>query len=115
MADLLRRAQNRDGGLNLSVHHRGRQELELHPGRTGNRLWLALVAYAIALLLSLRQVLAIAQSGRPGAPGPHTHLRLRSRATRRLARAFLMVVSWSCGRGDRVPYNGGNSPRGSRA
>jgi ubiquinone biosynthesis protein len=75
------------------MHHRGLEELELHIGRTGNRLslalvtlglyiagsilmlhsagpriWgdvpvLALVAYAMALLLSLRLVLAIARSG----------------------------------------------------
>lgn len=94
VADLLRQAQNEDGRLNLSMHHRGLEELELHLGRTGNRLSLALVtlglyiagsllmlhsagpriwgdvpvfalvAYAIALLLSLRLVLAIARSGR---------------------------------------------------
>jgi ubiquinone biosynthesis protein len=75
------------------VHHRGLEELELHIGRTGNRLSLALVilglyiagsllmlhsagprvwgdvplfavvAYAIALVLSLRLVLAIMRSG----------------------------------------------------
>ncbi|OGT57227.1 MAG: hypothetical protein A3E01_14350 [Gammaproteobacteria bacterium RIFCSPHIGHO2_12_FULL_63_22] len=94
VADLLRQAQNEDGRLNLSMHHRGLEELELHLGRTGNRLSLALVtlglyvagsllmlhsagpriwgdvpifavvAYAIALLLSLRLILAIARSGR---------------------------------------------------
>lgn len=93
-ADLLRQAQNEDGRLGLSVHHRGLEELEMHLGRTGNRLSLALVtlglyiagsllmlhsagprvwgdvpvfalaAYAIALLLSLRLVWAIARSGR---------------------------------------------------
>jgi ubiquinone biosynthesis protein len=76
------------------MHHRGLEELELHLGRTGNRLSLALVtlglyiagsllmlhsagprawgdvpvfalvAYALALLLSLRLVLAIKRSGR---------------------------------------------------
>ena len=94
VADLLRQAQREDGRLNLSMHHRGLEELELHLGRTGNRLSLALVtlglyvagsllmlhsagprvwgdvpvfalvAYALALLLSLRLVLAIARSGR---------------------------------------------------
>jgi len=94
VADLLRQAQNEDGRLNLSMHHRGLEELELHLGRTGNRLSLALVtlglyvagsllmlhsagpriwgdvpifavvAYTIALLLSLQLVLAIARSGR---------------------------------------------------
>lgn len=94
VADLLRQAQNEDGRLNLSLHHRGLEELELHLGRTGNRLSLALVtlglyiagsllmlhsagpriwgdvpvfaivAYVIALLLSLRLVLAISRSGR---------------------------------------------------
>lgn len=94
VADLLRQAQNEDGRLSLSMHHRGLEELEMHLGRTGNRLSLALVtlglyvagsllmlhsagprvwgdvpifalvAYAIALLLSLRLVLAIMRSGR---------------------------------------------------
>lgn len=94
VADLLRQAQSEDGRPSLSVHHRGLEELELHLGRTGNRLslalvtlglyvagsllmlhsagprvWgdvplLALVAYCIALLLSLRLVLAIKRSGR---------------------------------------------------
>lgn len=94
VADLLRQAQSEDGRPSLSMHHRGLEELELHLGRTGNRLslalvtlglyiagsllmlhsagprvWgdvpvLALVAYAIALLLSLRLVLAIMRSGR---------------------------------------------------
>ena len=93
-ADLLRQAQSEDGRPSVLVHHRGLEELELHLGRTGNRLslalvtlglyiagsllmlhsagpriWgdvpvLALVAYAIALLLSLRLVVAIARSGR---------------------------------------------------
>lgn len=93
-AELLRQAQGEDGRPSLSMHHRGLEELELHLGRTGNRLslalvtlglyiagsllmlhsagprvWgdvpvLALVAYAIALLLSLRLVLAIRRSGR---------------------------------------------------
>ena len=93
VADLLRQAQSEDGRLGLSIHHRGLEELELHLGRTGNRLSLALVtlglyiagsllmlhsagpriwgvpifalvAYALALLLSLRLVLAIKRSGR---------------------------------------------------
>ena len=94
VANLIRQAQNEDGRLSLSMHHRGLEELELHLGRTGNRLSLALVtlglyvagsllmlhsagprvwgdvpifalvAYAFALLLSLRLVLAIKRSGR---------------------------------------------------
>lgn len=94
LADLLRQAQNEEGRLSLSMHHRGLEELEMHLGRTGNRLslalvtlglylagsllmlhsagprvWgdvpvLALVAYAIALVLSLQLVLAIKRSGR---------------------------------------------------
>ena len=94
LADLLRQAQNEDGRPSLSMHHRGLEELELHLGRTGNRLSLALVtlglyiagsllmlhsagpriwgdvpvlavvAYAIALLLSLQLVIAITRSGR---------------------------------------------------
>ena len=94
VVDMLRQAQSEDGRLGLSIHHRGLEELELHLGRTGNRLslalvtlglyiagsllmlhgagprvWgdvpvLALVAYAVALLLSLRLVLAIKRSGR---------------------------------------------------
>jgi ubiquinone biosynthesis protein len=94
VADLLRQAQNEDGRVNLSMHHRGLEEVELHLGRTGNRLSLALVtlglyiagsllmlhsagprvwgdvpvfaivAYGFALLLSLQLVLAIARSGR---------------------------------------------------
>jgi ubiquinone biosynthesis protein len=94
LADLLRQAQSEDGRPSLSMHHRGLEELELHLGRTGNRLslalvtlglyiagsllmlhsagprvWgdvpvLALVAYAIALLLSLQLVVAITRSGR---------------------------------------------------
>lgn len=94
VADLLRQAQSEDGRPSLSMHHRGLEELELHLGRTGNRLSLALVtlglyiagsllmlhsagprvwgdvpvfalvAYALALLLSLRLVLAINRSGR---------------------------------------------------
>jgi len=94
VADLLRQAQSEDGRLSVAVHHRGLEELELTLGRTGNRLSLALVtlglyiagsllmlhgggpqigghipvlalvAYAIALLLSLRLVLAIRRSGR---------------------------------------------------
>lgn len=93
-AELLRQVQSDEGRLGLSVHHRGLEELELHLGRTGNRLSLALVtlglyvagsllmlhsagpkvwgdvpafalvAYAIALVLSLRLVLAIRRSGR---------------------------------------------------
>ena len=93
-ADLLRQALAEDGRPGVSVHHRGLEELELHLGRTGNRLSLALVtlglyiagsllmlhsagpriwgdvpvlallAYALALLLSLRLVVAIARSGR---------------------------------------------------
>ena len=94
VADLLRQAQNEDGRLNLSMHHKGLEELELHLGRTGNRLSLALVtlglyvagsllmlhsagprvwgdvpvfaivAYSLALFLSFRLVMAIARSGR---------------------------------------------------
>lgn len=94
VADLLRQVQSEDGRLGLSIHHRGLEELELNLGRTGNRLSLALVtlglyiagsllmlhgagpriwgdvpifalvAYAIALLLSARLVLAITRSGR---------------------------------------------------
>ncbi|WP_147652655.1 ABC1 kinase family protein [Vulcaniibacterium gelatinicum] len=93
VADLLRQAQSEDGRPSLSMHHRGLEELELHLGRTGNRLSLAmvtlglyvagsllmlhsagprvfgglplfaLVAYAAALLLSLRLVVAITRSG----------------------------------------------------
>ncbi|MBF6024876.1 ABC1 kinase family protein [Lysobacter niastensis] len=91
--ELLRQAQQEDGRPGLSMHHRGLEELELHLGRTGNRLslalvtlglyiagsilmlhsagprvWgdvpvLALVAYAMALLLSLRLIFAVARSG----------------------------------------------------
>lgn len=94
LADLLRQAQNEDGRVNLSIHHRGLEELELHLGRTGNRLSLALVtlglyiagsllmlhsagprvwgevpvfaivAYGLALSLSAQLVLAITRSGR---------------------------------------------------
>lgn len=94
VSDLLRQAQLEDGRPGVSVHHRGLEDLTLHLGRTGNRLSLALVtlglymagsllmlhsagplfwghvpvlalfAYAIALLLSLRLVVAIARSGR---------------------------------------------------
>lgn len=94
LADFLRQAQSEDGRPSASIHHRGLEELELNLGRTGNRLSLALVtlglyiagsllmlhaagprvwgdvplfalvAYTIALLLSLRLVLAIARSGR---------------------------------------------------
>lgn len=94
VAELLRQAQSEDGRPSVAVHHRGLEELELTLGRTGNRLslalvtlglyiagsllmlhgggpqiWghlpvLALVAFAIALLLSLRLVLAIRRSGR---------------------------------------------------
>lgn len=94
VTELLRQAQSEDGRPSLSMHHRGLEELELHLGRTGNRLSLALVtlglyiagsllmlhsagprvwgdvpvfalvAYALALLLSLRLVLAISRSGR---------------------------------------------------
>jgi len=94
VADLLRQAQSEDGRPSVAVHHRGLEELELTLGRTGNRLslalvtlglyiagsllmlhgggpqvWehvpvLALVAYVIALLLSLRLILAIRRSGR---------------------------------------------------
>jgi ubiquinone biosynthesis protein len=93
VVDILRQAQSEDGRPSLSMHHRGLEELELHLGRTGNRLSLALVilglyiagsllmlhsagpriwggvplfavvAYAIALVLSLRLVLAIVRSG----------------------------------------------------
>jgi ubiquinone biosynthesis protein len=93
VADILRQAQSEDGRPGLSMHHRGLEELELHIGRTGNRLSLALVilglyiagsllmlhsagprvwgdvpllavvAYTIALVLSLRLVLAIMRSG----------------------------------------------------
>ena len=88
-----RAAARRDGRLNLSMHHRGLEALELHIGRTGNRLSVALVtlglyiagsllmlhsagprlwgdvpataivAYTLALLLSLRLVTAISRSG----------------------------------------------------
>lgn len=91
--DLLREAQSQEGRPSVSLHHRGLEELELHIGRTGNRLslalvtlglyiagsllmlhsagprvWgdvpvLALVAYGISLVLSLRLVLAISRSG----------------------------------------------------
>jgi ubiquinone biosynthesis protein len=94
LADFLRQAQSEDGRPSAAIHHRGLEELELNLGRTGNRLSLALVtlglyiagsllmlhsagprvwgdvpifalvAYAIALLLSLRLILAIARSGR---------------------------------------------------
>ena len=93
VADLLRQAQSEDGRPSVAVHHRGLEELELSLGRTGNRLSLALVtlglyiagsllmlhsagphiwgvpsfalvAYALALVLSLRLVLAIRRSGR---------------------------------------------------
>lgn len=93
-ADLLRQAQSEDGRPSLSMHHRDLEDLELHIGRTGNRLSLALVtlglyiagsilmlhsagprvwgdvpvfalvAYLLALLLSIRLVIAIARSGR---------------------------------------------------
>jgi len=93
VTDLLRQAQSEDGRPSLSMHHRGLEDLELHLGRTGNRLSLALVtlglyiagsllmlhsagprvwgdvplfalvAYAIALVLSLRLVIAIVRSG----------------------------------------------------
>jgi len=92
-AEMLRLALSEEGRPSLSMHHRGLEELELHIGRTGNRLslalvtlglyiagsilmlhsagprtWgdvpiLALVAYAMALLVSVRLVLAIARSG----------------------------------------------------
>ena len=92
-ADLLRQAQAEGGLPGISINHRGLEELELHLARTGNRLsmalvtlglyvagsllmlhsagprvWgdvplLALVAYAIALALTLRLVVAIARSG----------------------------------------------------
>lgn len=95
VADRLRQARNEDGRLSLTMQHRGLKELELHLDRTRNRLcpavvtpgfyiagslsilhsaaaraWgqvpvLALVACAIALLVSLRLVLAIIRSGRP--------------------------------------------------
>lgn len=94
LADLLRQAQSEEGRPSVSMHHRGLEDLELHLGRTGNRLSLALVtlglyiagsllmlhsagprvwgdvpvfalaAYSIALLLSFRLVLAIMRSGR---------------------------------------------------
>lgn len=94
VSDLLRQAQLEDGRPGISVHHRGLAELKLHLGRTGNRLSLALVtlglyiagsllmlhsagpriwgdvpvfamaAYAIAVLLSFKLVLAIMRSGR---------------------------------------------------
>lgn len=94
VADLLRQTRAEDGGLRLTIRHDGLQDLELHLGRTGNRLSLALVTlglyvagsvlmlhsagpriwgdlpvlavavFALAVLLSLRLVLAIARSGR---------------------------------------------------
>jgi ubiquinone biosynthesis protein len=93
VADLLRQAQVEEGRPSMALHHHGLKELELHIARTGNRLsvalvtlglyiagsllmlhsagprvWndvpvLALVAYALAIALSLRLVLAIMRSG----------------------------------------------------
>lgn len=94
LEEFLRQAQGDEGRLGVSIHHLGLEELELHLGRTGNRLSLALVtlglylagsllmlhsagprvftdlplfalvAYALALVLSLQLVLAIRRSGR---------------------------------------------------
>ena len=93
--DLLRQARAEDGRPSVVVHHRGLEELEVSVARTGNRLAMAvvtlglyiagsllmlhsagprvlgdvpvtaLIAYLLALLLSLRLVLAISRSGRP--------------------------------------------------
>lgn len=94
LADLLRQARAEEGRPSVVVHHRGLDDLELSVARTGNRLSLALVtlglyiagsllmlhsagprvlgdvpvmaliAYFLALMLSLRLVLAIGRSGR---------------------------------------------------
>ena len=92
--DLLRQARAEDGRPSLVVLHRGLEELEVSVARTGNRLSLALVtlglyvagsllmlhsagprvlgdvpvtallAYLLALVLSLRLVRAVSRSGR---------------------------------------------------
>lgn len=92
--DLLRHARAEDGRPSVVVYHRGLEELEVSVARTGNRLAMAvvtlglyiagsllmlhsagprvlgdvpataLIAYLLALLLSLRLVLAISRSGR---------------------------------------------------
>ena len=94
LSDLLRQARAEDGRPSVVVHHRGLEELEVSLARTGNRLSMAavtlglyiagsllmlhsagprvlgdvpvtaLIAYVLALLLSLRLVLAIVRSGR---------------------------------------------------
>jgi ubiquinone biosynthesis protein len=94
LTDLLRQARDEDGRPSVVVHHRGLEELQVSVARTGNRLSMALVtlglyiagsllmlhsagprvlgdvpvmaliAYLLALLLSLRLVLAISRSGR---------------------------------------------------
>ena len=53
LADFLRQAQNEEGRLSLSIYHRGLEELEMHLGRTGNRLSLALVTLGLYLAGSL--------------------------------------------------------------
>jgi ubiquinone biosynthesis protein len=92
--DLLRQARAEDGRPGVVVHHRGLEELEVSVARTGNRLSMALVtlglyvagsllmlhsagprvlgdvpvmaliAFALALLLSARLLLAISRSGK---------------------------------------------------
>jgi ubiquinone biosynthesis protein len=94
LLDLLRQARADDGRPSLVVYHRGLEDLEVDVARTGNRLAMALVtlglyiagsllmlhsagprvlgdvpvmalvAYLLALWLSLRLVLAISRSGR---------------------------------------------------
>jgi len=94
LMDLVRQARAEDGRPSVVVHHRGLEELEVSVARTGNRLAMALVtlglyvagsllmlhsagprifgdvpvfaisAYLLALLLSLRLVIAISRSGR---------------------------------------------------
>jgi ubiquinone biosynthesis protein len=93
VADALRQLRIDDGRPTLGIHHQGLEALEYSLARTGNRLalalvvlglyiagsilmlhgggpqiaehvpWMAAVAYALALLLSLRLVLAISRSG----------------------------------------------------
>ena len=94
LLDLLRQVRAEDGRPSVIVHHRGLDDVEVSVARTGNRLamalvtlglyiagsllmlhsagprvWgdvpvMALIAYLLALLLSLRLVLAIGRSGR---------------------------------------------------
>ena len=93
LTDVLRQARAEDGRPSVVIHHRGLDDLEVSVARTGNRLSLALVtlglyiagsllmlhsagprvlgdvpvmallAYLLALMLSLRLVLAIVRSG----------------------------------------------------